>query len=75
MGKSILPALAAAAMLGGCAPQSQALRTDEKANQLECAEIATPGDMYRDCLEIGPERTLAAMRDGGALPAMASARD
>jgi hypothetical protein len=75
MGKSILPALVMAVLLGGCASQSRALRTDEKANEAKCAEIATTGDMYRDCLEIGPERTLAAMHDGDSSTAISAVRD
>jgi hypothetical protein len=74
MCRDILPAFVVAAMLGGCAYEPRVLPTDMAANERACTEIATTGDMYRECLLIGPAQTLAEM-GGGSATATAAARD
>ena len=48
----ILLCLAACA----CEPRAQALQVDLAGAEDGCEAIATTGDAYRHCLEVGPER-------------------
>jgi hypothetical protein len=45
------------AALAGCAAGEQQHAASDAADP-SCAEIATTGDMYRYCLEVGPQQAL-----------------
>ncbi len=49
-------------VLIACAPQGEALRAE--ANEQRCKEIATTGDLFRECLIVGPEQTTARAHPG-----------
>ena len=52
--------LLAPILLGACASHVEAIRADPATAQ-RCEEISTTGDMFRECLTIGPEQTAAAI--------------
>ena len=64
-------ALLAPVLLGACAAPVEAIRADQ-ATALRCEEIATTGDMFRECLTIGPEQTAIRLEAAGS-PTMEAA--
>ena len=52
-----LTVLLSVAWLGGCAGD-RSDPPDVASNAGDCAAIATTGDMYRYCMEVGPQRAL-----------------
>ncbi len=57
--------LLTAPLLGACAVQEtgvSAYTSDEQTLEASCTALADTGDMYRYCLQVGPQQALAAER-------------
>ncbi len=65
MGIRAVFSLLAPILLGACASHVAALRADQATAQ-RCEEIATTGDMFRECLIIGPEQTASGLQAAGS---------
>jgi hypothetical protein len=63
-----LAVLLSVAWLGGCAGDRSDPH-DVASNARDCAAIATTGDMYGYCMEVGPQRALGP--DDAPLPSTA----
>jgi len=61
MGIRAALSLLAPVLLGACASHVEAIGADQATAQ-RCEEIATTGDMFRECLIIGPEQTASALQ-------------
>jgi hypothetical protein len=59
----LLVFLLAAPALGACAVQEtgvSAYTSDEQSLEARCTTVADTGDMYRYCMQFGPQQALAA---------------
>lgn len=54
----VLATLLSATALGACASNKQIAAGGSAADNRECSERATTGDMYRYCLEVGPQQAI-----------------
>lgn len=71
MGIRAVFSLLAPILLGACASHVEAIGADQATAQ-QCEEIATTGDMFRECLAIGPEQTASGL-EAASSPTMEAA--